>query len=144
MSELEQVAAILERLEGLQLQLDRMEQRWASRSTSTRAAVESNTARIEFLEQGALHWASRLISSNAAIEANAARIELLEQNTRVDVMQSSAEQVELLGERIRIQEEILKTFVLTPWWKRILNVLDGWPHNRLADRRRWRPWHRGP
>lgn len=32
----------------------------------------------------------------------------------------------------------------TVWWKRIWFWLDGWPHHRLnAERRSWRPWHRG-
>jgi hypothetical protein len=30
----------------------------------------------------------------------------------------------------------------TPWWKRLLFLLDGWPWYDLnAPRRRWRPWH---
>jgi len=34
----------------------------------------------------------------------------------------------------------------TPIWKRALFRLDGWPGIRdlNAERRAWRPWHRGP
>lgn len=30
----------------------------------------------------------------------------------------------------------------TPFWKRVLFWLDGWPwHDLNAERRHWRPWH---
>jgi len=30
----------------------------------------------------------------------------------------------------------------TPFWKRVLFWLDGWPwHDLNAERRAWRPWH---
>lgn len=30
----------------------------------------------------------------------------------------------------------------TPWWKRLLFVIDGWPWYDLNGRQRRRPWHR--
>lgn len=32
----------------------------------------------------------------------------------------------------------------TPWWKRLVFWLDGWPMSDWnAERRAWRPWHGG-
>jgi len=31
----------------------------------------------------------------------------------------------------------------TPWWKRVVFALDGWPWYDLNGRQKWRPWHRG-
>ena len=30
----------------------------------------------------------------------------------------------------------------TPWWKRLLFAIDGWPWYDLNGRQAWRPWHR--
>lgn len=43
--------------------------------------------------------------------------------------------------RIRELEKMLDVWA-SPWWKRLLFWLDGWPANRLADRPAWRPWRR--
>jgi len=45
-----------------------------------------------------------------------------------------------LGERVRLLEDQMDTFVLTPWWKRLWFAVDGWPLYRLAGRAQWRPW----
>ena len=47
-----------------------------------------------------------------------------------------------LEERLHDLEEEFDTFVKTPWWKRLLFSLNGWPLYRLVDHPQWRPWHR--
>lgn len=44
--------------------------------------------------------------------------------------------------RIRYLEKLAETHLETPWWKRILFAIDGWPLHGLAERRQYRPWHR--
>jgi hypothetical protein len=44
--------------------------------------------------------------------------------------------------RLRRLEKEMETFVCTPWWKRVVFLLDGWPTTRLAVHPQWRPWRR--
>jgi hypothetical protein len=50
--------------------------------------------------------------------------------------------VDQLHHRVRLLEKYADTWTLTPWWKRALFVLDGWPTHKLADRPQWRPWRK--
>lgn len=43
--------------------------------------------------------------------------------------------------RLRLVEKRLDV-VMTPWYKRLVFALDGWPTTRLVDRPQWRPWRR--
>lgn len=48
------------------------------------------------------------------------------------------------GEHDRLLTDHAKRFdtLQTPWWKRLIFWLDGWPwHDLNARQRRWRPWH---
>lgn len=51
---------------------------------------------------------------------------------------------EQLAGRVRDLEKRFDT-LQSPWWKRLWFRIDGWPGIRdlNADRRAWRPWHRG-
>lgn len=50
--------------------------------------------------------------------------------------------VRQLSARCRLLEKLAETHLETPWWKRLLFVLDGWPLHGLAERPQWRPWRR--
>lgn len=54
---------------------------------------------------------------------------------------SLKQNVEQLCARVRLLEKKSETFAETPFWKRLVFWLDGWPLSRLAARRTWRPWH---
>lgn len=43
--------------------------------------------------------------------------------------------------RIQDLEEQLD-LLLTPWWKKVWFVIQGWPLKRVVDHPQWRPWHR--
>lgn len=47
-----------------------------------------------------------------------------------------------LERRLRVEEEISDTFILTAWWRQLIFRLDGWSGHRLQDRPQWRPWRR--
>ena len=46
-----------------------------------------------------------------------------------------------LNDRVRKLEKEMETFVTTPWWKRLLFWIDGWPSTKIVTKRYWRPWH---
>ena len=50
--------------------------------------------------------------------------------------------VQQLQHRVHDLEEQMDTFILTPWWKRLLFALDGWSLHKLQAQPQWRPWHR--
>lgn len=51
-------------------------------------------------------------------------------------------QINALADRIRTLEKQIDTHG-SPWWKRILFRIDGWPAWWVvAARPAWRPWHR--
>jgi hypothetical protein len=55
--------------------------------------------------------------------------------------------VRQLERRVRRLEEFSDTYLETPFWKRIVFMLDGWPAYGLAHERggrwpKWRPWRR--
>ena len=51
--------------------------------------------------------------------------------------------VQHLQDRVRYLEKCNETGFETPLWKKLWFALDGWPLHRIAERRQWRPWHRG-
>ena len=48
--------------------------------------------------------------------------------------------IQHLEERLHDLEEEFDTFVRTPWWRRLMFALLGWPWYRLVDHPQWRPW----
>jgi hypothetical protein len=50
--------------------------------------------------------------------------------------------VHQLQQRVRLLEKYADTWTLTPWWKRLLFVVDGWPTHKLVSRPQWRPWRK--
>lgn len=49
-----------------------------------------------------------------------------------------------IGEVERLARDHAQRFdtLQTPWWKRILFLIDGWPWYDLNGTQRHRPWHR--
>jgi hypothetical protein len=47
-----------------------------------------------------------------------------------------------LERRLRIEEKVSDTFILTPWWKRLWFAVNGWSLYELQERPQWRPWRR--
>lgn len=46
-----------------------------------------------------------------------------------------------LERRLRTEEKVSDTFILTPWWKRLIFHLDGWSGHLLQANPQKRPWH---
>jgi hypothetical protein len=51
-------------------------------------------------------------------------------------------QVQELERRLRTEEKVSDTFILTPWWKRLWFAVNGWSLHELQERPQWRPWRR--
>jgi len=49
--------------------------------------------------------------------------------------------VRQLGARVHDLEQ-LQDLHESPWWHKLVWVIDGWPLHRLVDRPQWRPWRR--
>lgn len=51
-------------------------------------------------------------------------------------------QCESLRNDYRHHEKLFDTFILTPLWKRIIFLIDGWSGHEIVKQPQWRPWRR--
>jgi len=68
-------------------------------------------------------------------------MQYLSEEARV-ITESFEARISVLEQRLSDHDQRFDT-LQTPWWKRVIFWLDGWPwHDLNAERRSPRPWHR--
>jgi hypothetical protein len=73
------------------------------------------------------------------VEIDGLKAEIYSLKAEVESLKVNDEQ---LASRVRLLEKIIDTRA-TPFWKRILFRIDGWPSwATIADKPAWRPWRK--
>ena len=65
--------------------------------------------------------------------------DLAEAKTHIESLRARVNELE---RRLRIEEKVSDTFILTVWWRRLWFAANGWSLHELQERPQWRPWRR--